>query len=458
MSAEKWGLGAVLVFVAGAAVANSDLMGLYLEARARDPQFEVARLQRELVQEKLPQARAGWRPVVHLAANTGQQQGQSSFSGAPLEDRSTRTWSWNLQLTQPLWRPAQSAAVAQADALARQADEQLRQAEQELLLRVAQSYLDTVVAQENLRVARTLVTAVLAQLDVAQRNFDVGMTTITDVHESRSRHALARAQWASAQADLDARRADLERLIGRWPGVLARPAPQAGGVSQGADRFAKGTDLRSPTELVEGSASVVDRQHPQTQGLELAVEAAKQEVYKQQGAHGPVLDMTAGYGRNFSSGSMTSPAEVLSRSRATQVGLQFNMPLYAGGLTASRVREAALQQARAEAELALVRGQLQAQEQQALAGWLWSAEQIKALAGAVDASVALVEASQMGYRIGTRINLDVLNAEQQRTAAERDLFKACAEAAMHRLRLKAARGQLEASDLLLVNEMLKVSK
>jgi outer membrane protein len=201
-------------------------------------------------------------------------------------------------------------------------------------------------------------------------------------------------------------------------------------------------------------ADVTD--HPQLKALVMGVEAAALEVRKQQAAHGPTLDATAGYGHNFSSGSMTSPTEVQSRSRAAQVGLQFNLPLYAGGVVASRVREAMAQQERAEAELAMLHGQLLMQVSQYQQAWLRSRDQIQALAEAVEASHALVEASLIGYRIGTRINLDVLNAEQQRASAERDVFKACADAAMFRLRLKAAQGQLGADDLTQVDEILKV--
>lgn len=449
---HRWtagGLGGLGVLLCSAAWGNADLMGLYRDARAQDPQLEVARLQREAAQEKLPQARAGWQPVVQLVGNIGRQDGQSSFTGAPYEDRSVRNGALSLQFTQPLWRPAQSASLAQADALVRQADEQLRGAEQELVLRVAQAYVDTVVAQESLRVARALLDAVLLQLEVAQRNFEVGMTTITDVHESRSRYALAKAQWMAAQTDVDMRRAELERLSGR-SNILAlrRPHPQVD-----SKAFGHGVGEAVTSNV---ATSQKNTNHPQVKALMLAVEAAEQEVRKQQAAHGPVLDLTASYGHTSSSGSMTSPTEVLSRSRATQIGLQFNMPLYAGGVVVSRVREAILQQERAQAELVLLQGQLRMQEQQFSGAWLRSNEQIRSLALAVQASHALVQASQVGYRIGTRINMDVLNAEQQRAGAERDLFKACADAAMYRLRLKAAQGQLSANDLAQVDELLKV--
>lgn len=422
-----------------------DLLALYGEAQARDPVYLAARYSLEATEQRLPQARAGLLPSLSLGAGESRQRGQASFSEAPYEDREVTSRNWSLQLTQPLFRPANWSAFRQADAQLRQAQAQFRQAGQDLMLRTAQAYFETAVAQESLAVAGAQLEAVDQQWQLARRNFEVGMATITDVHEARSRRDLARAQKIAAGNELTGRLAELERIIGRLPGRLAGlaadaplPPPEPAGVDPWIERAAA--------------------EHPAVAAQEANLESLEQEVARQRSGHLPTVDVNASYGNSFASGSMTSPTDVPVRSRSGQVGVQFNLPLWSGGAASARVAEAQANLGKARADLEAARRQAAIQARQAHSGIVTGLAQVEALASAVESSAESLEANRVGYRIGTRINIDVLNAQQQLYTARRDLARAKGEALLHGLRLKAAVGALDESDIVAINRLLADSR
>ncbi|RYG11605.1 MAG: type I secretion protein TolC [Burkholderiales bacterium] len=404
--------------------------------------LEAARRQFEATAEKLVQARASLLPHLSLNASTSRQKGVASFNDADYADRTVRNSAWTLQLAQPLWRPVLGLAYDQAELQAQQAQHVLQHAETELILRVSQAYFDALVATESISVAQTQVKAVEQQLALVQRNFEAGLTTVTDVHEAQARLALANAQHIGAMTESAARATELEKLLGEPTRPLARLLVDA------VPAFPEPAQVQNWIDLALAA-------HPLLRSQQLSVAIADREVAKLEKAHGPALEATAGYGRNTGTGSMTSPTEVASRSRSVQVGLQFSLPLYAGGAVQSRVREAVALREKAAAELEATRRQLTAQVRQAFTAVVNGHLQIQALVHAAQASKAAVDANKVGYRIGTRLNIDVLNAEQQQFLAERDLHKARADTLMQTLRLQAAGARLGEDDLRAVGRLLK---
>ena len=279
------------------------------------------------------------------------------------------------------------------------------------------------------------------QLALASRNYEVGIATVTDVHEAQARRDLALAQVAAADNEVLARFAGLEQNLGSLPKALATFAP----------------DHDLPPPPAEDARTWAERarsQHPAVRIQEAALAVAAAEIERSQAAHGPTLDFVASYGRNFASGSMGSPADVSSRIDAAQVGVNLNVPLFAGGAVSARVRESTALRDKAVDDLETARRQAASQALQAWSGIHQGRAQLVALASAVASSRSAVEDNKTGYRIGTRINIDVLNAEQQLYAAQREWFKARVETLMQGLRLKAAGGLLEEGDLAAVNRLL----
>lgn len=413
--------------------AAQTLMDAFRKAQAQDAQYAIARNTFDASLEKLPQARAGLLPTLNLSGNKNMQSGEASFSDAAYIQREPNNWSWTLQLTQPLLRWGNWASYQQADAQVRQAQEQFALAQQDLILRTAQSYFDVLLATESLRVLDAQLKAVDEQWVLAKRNFEVGTGTITDVHEAHAKHALSGAQRVAAVNELASKQADLERMLGE-PMVLA------------AVRLAQ-TLPAIRTERVDDWRSAASANNLQIKVQQAALEVAKREVDKSTSGHLPTLDLVLSRSTSYTSGTLSSPADLESRVNTQQVGLQLNVPLFAGGSTQSKVRESLALQHRAAAELELAQRNAESQVRQAFAGVTNGQAQVEALQVAVDAGNSAVEGNKIGLKIGTRIIPDVLNAEQQLYASLRDLSRARIETVTQGLKLKAAAGLLQITDL-----------
>ncbi|MBC7917735.1 MAG: TolC family outer membrane protein [Rhodoferax sp.] len=413
-------------------------------AQAQDAQFASARAAYHASLEKLPQARAGVLPTVALTANQNRQAGEASFSGAPFIERSPTSWSWSLQLTQPLFRYGNWVAYRQADAQLAQAEAQFSGAKQDLLLRCAQSYFDVVLARENVAVMDAQLASTKEQLTLAQRNFEVGTGTVTDVHEVRAKQAFSQAQRISAWNELLGKQAELERMLGSAKTV---PAVRIVGMLPTLDA----------ASMEEWRINAGAR-NPQVKSQEAALEVAKREVSKSRSMHMPSLDLTIGRSTNSSDGTLSSPADLSTRVNASQIGLQLNVPLFAGGGSQSRVRESLAQLEKAEADLANAKRAAETLARQAFWGVISGEAQTAALLQAVAAGVSAVEGNKIGFRVGTRINPDVLNAAQQLFSAQRDLSKSRVETLIQSLKLKAAAGALQEQDIVAIELLLEPTK
>jgi outer membrane protein len=453
-------------------VQAEDLITIYRQALIQDPVLEAAKFALEAAHQKIPQARAGFLPTVNWTANQARQAGITKLTPIePVEDTSTkseaevleqavtkitevkketepldrvvRTYGWTLQLTQPILRPVAWITYAQAGAQVRQAQAQYSQAQQDLIVRVAQAYFDVVVADNNVRVALAQDNSVDMQLTLAKRNFEVGTSTVTDVHEAKSRFELSKAQRIGAENELQAKQAELERITGNMPAKLAALQTQVI------------PPLPSPPELTSW-ISKAKEQHPMVLVQIEAQEVASKEISKNRAGHLPTLDFTASRSANYSSGSLSSPTDLETRAKTNQYSLQLSVPIYSGGMIDSRVKESAAMLSKTHAELESARRQVATMARQAFNGVMNGHAQIEALTAAVTASKSSVNANKIGYKIGTRINIDVLNAEQQLFAAMRDLSKARVETFMQGLRLKASIGILSEADLAELNQSLEM--
>lgn len=443
-SSRRWLAGLPLLLASFGAPA-ADLLEIYRQAQARDPVYRGAVYTLQAARERVPQARAALLPAVNLVGAASRQAGQASFSDLPAVARDVHTRSWNLQLSQPLWRATASAALDQAGQQELLAEAQFRQAEQELILRTAQAYLDILVAQEAEHVAHLQTGAMEQQRALARRTFEGGTGTVTDVHEAQSRLDLSRAQAVVAGNELQNKLAELTRILG------VSHARLAGLRADGALPRIEPAGLQPWLDSAR-------EQSIQVRIAQATLEVADREIAKSQAAHSPTLDLTAAYGSNFTSGSITSPADISVRSRSTQVGMSLTIPLYAGGGVQARVREAVALKGKAAEDLEAARRQAVAQARQAFAGVVNGAAQVQALASAIASSKSSLDANKVGYLVGTRINMDVLNAEQQLFAAQRDWHKARAETLLQGLRLKAANATLGEADLGAINELLETAK
>ncbi|MDY0012907.1 MAG: TolC family outer membrane protein [Rhodocyclaceae bacterium] len=431
----------VAVLVAGAWSAgawSADLMQTYREALANDAQFAGARAQREADQEKLPQGRAGLLPTIGLAANSTFNDFDVSTQGVDLTRRGN-TNAQTLQLSQPLFRWQNWVQFKQGELQALLGDVRLGQARQDLILRVAQAYFDVLNGQDALAAVSTLREAAGQQLELAKKSFEVGTVTITDVHEAQSRFDLASAQEIAAGSDLDVKRQVLAQIVGKPPEALAG--------------LRKGLELPRPQpERLGDWVQAAEAGNFGVQAQQLALEIADREVERNRAGHYPTVDLVASYGHNNSLSSSLTPGSM--KSDGSTLGVQLNVPLFAGGATSSRQREAVALKQRSLSDLDNARRSAALAARQSYLGVTSGLAQVKALEAAEISSTSALESNKLGYEVGVRINIDVLNAQSQLADARRQLAKARYDTLVAQLRLKAAAGTLAEEDVLAINALL----
>jgi outer membrane protein len=424
-------------------VRAADLLEVFHVAQVNDPVFAAARAARQAGQEKLPQGRALLMPSINLSANTTFNDQTTNYqAGSPLSassgNKRYNSNGYGVSLAQPLFRAQNWLAYTEAQLQVEQADAQYKIAEQDLVLRVAQSYFDVLIAQDNVQLVEAQKNAITEQLAQAKRNFEVGTATVTDSLEAQSRFDLILAQEVAAKNNLDVKRSGLQQLISEAPKNLE---PLGVGFK---------LDLPKPVG-VEQWVAEAQNNNPQIALALASATLAEKEVSRNQAAHLPTLDLVANYAKSNASGGSLGANDSNNKS----IGVQLNVPLFQGGSTSSKSREAEANQERGKQELENARRNVTTQTRQAYLGVESGMAQVQALQQALASSQSLLDASKLGQEVGIRTNLDVLNAQQQLYSTRRDLYQAQYNYLLSQLRLKAAVGGLGEEALSQVNAALR---
>jgi outer membrane protein len=420
---------------------GADLMAVYRDAIAYDAQYASARASLEAGREKLPQGRTGLLPTIGLAASTTWNDIDTTrrVAGATETNTKYNNNGWTVTLTQPLFRWQNWVAYTQSELAVAQAEAQFGLARQDLIVRAAQAYFDVLLAQDTLATARAQKVAIAEQLESAKRNFEVGTATITDTHEAQARYDLTSAQEIAADNDLSGKRQALRAVIGKEPeglknlrsGVqLVRPQPD---------------DINKWVEMAEASSASV-------QIYQALYEIATREIEKQRAGHYPTLDLVATRGR--SSATNSSTLGFGSDSNASTIGVQLSIPIFAGGAVVSKDREAVALKDKAGADLENARRTAALNARQAYLGVTSGLAQVKAYEAALTSSQSALDSNKLGYEVGVRINIDVLNAQGQLFDTRQKLAKARLDTLAALLKLKAVAGSLGEDDVAAINALL----
>ena len=420
------------LFSSGAMAA--DLMQVYQDALANDAKFAAARAQLEAGQESVVQGRAGLLPQIGLSADAAWNDAEiKSNLGTSSGDYDSR--GYGVQLTQPLFRWQNWVQFKQGELRTALAGAQFGAQQQDLVLRVAEAYFNVLNARDIVDAVTQLRTAAGEQRELAKTSFEVGTVTITDVHEAQSRFDLASAQEIAAQNQLEVARQALAQIIGKQPEALAS--------------LREGVTLARPQpDNIADWVSAAESGSLGVQAQQLVREIAAQEVERARAGHLPTVDLVASHGvRN-------KPQLATDRSEATLVGVQLNLPLYAGGRVSSVTREAAALRFKADADLEDARRSAALAARQSWLGVTSGMAQVKALEAARVSSSSALEANKLGYEVGVRINIDVLNAQTQLADTLQQLSRARYDTLLAQLRLKAAAGTLGEDDVRAINALL----
>ena len=420
-----------------------DLRQAYDAAYANDASIRASRAGAQASRERLPQAEAQRLPNVSLNAGRNYNDLTSktrSFLGQPVTTESQYySGSQTLSVRQPLYRPYIAALVRQAQAQANDADASLEKDEQSLVVRVGEAYFDALLARDQLSLVGAQKATYTTQLDAAKKSLAAGSGTRTDIDEAQARLDLTLAQELEAQQNVEFTRRRLETLTGQSLDTLA---------SLDVERFTPSAPVPAG---VEAWIERAEQASPELESLRAQLEAARQEIDKAEAGHKPTLDVVAQWARS-SSDSVTN---VNSRYDNKTIGLQLSVPLYSGGYVNSTVRQAVAAHERAREVLEATRRDLGVRVHREFRGMTEGVLRIGALEQAVRSAEQAVLSNRKSFEAGSRTTLDVLNAEQQKTAALRDLAQARYVYLVSRLRLQSLAGDDRLASVMEVNGWLR---
>jgi outer membrane protein len=415
-----------------------NLIDLYQAAQSYDASYQSAKVLYESSVFKAEQSLALSLPTVTLGSTASQNIRNSSV--VTPQEVSYMTQNATLSASQPLYRPANTATMAQSKKTLDQARTTLHTAEQDLIVRVSQAYFDVLAAQDTLTFVKAQKTAVSEQLASAKRNFEVGTATITDTREAQARFDLVIAQEIAAENDLRVKKLALDQLVGKSG---SQPKPLA--------------TVRLPEVQPADPQAWVDQgvsQHPNIRKARLQLDVAKLDTEVAKAGHKPTLDLTASafVNKNSSGSDLNALDSTLTRQ---SIGLTFSLPLFAGYATTNRIKETLALEDKARSDLDAAQRTVEQATRAAYFGVVSSMGQVKAFEAAETSSQVALDANKLGYQVGVRINIDVLNSQSQLFQTKRDLAKARYDVLLGNLKLRQANGTLKPDDLQSINALLQ---
>ena len=443
-------LAGALVLAFGAAGAQAQSLSEVVQAaRGYDATYLGARSSADAAHYRYEQSRAAHLPSASLQVQGGRQNSTSPTigidgNGAPVvtsETVKTTSAGATVNAQQNIFNRQNDLSIDQAQKLEDVAQSQLAQAEQDLIVRVSQAYFNVLAASDALNSVQGNSKAIGEQLASAKRNFEVGNATITDTREAEARADLAHSNQIAAENDLLVAKVTLDQLVGRngvtphplmLPAVLPPVMP-----SQASDWVA----------LAESDSQALKQAQIGLQVAELATQRAR-------AGHLPTLVANATYGRSRAHESIDSDLAFTGNSRNAGVSVTLNVPIFSGFLITNQVNEAAALERKARTDADGVHNQVVLGTRTAFVTALTQAAQVKALEAAEASSKLALEATVLGYKVGVKVNLDVLNAQSQLYSTQKDAAGARYNYLVSQLKLRQAAGNLTTNDLLPIDALL----
>jgi TolC family type I secretion outer membrane protein len=417
-----------------------NLLGLYREAVQGDPAYLAARADTQASREAAPQALSQLLPSVSFGgtrykhSNDQEYVGESAKYLPPDARKSSQKYSshsYTLGLTQPLFRAGSYIGWKQSQALVEGAEADLQWAEQQIGTRVATAYFDALLTEANLEVTKAQRDAYLTQLDYAQKAFQTGAGTRTDIDEARAQLDMAAAQTIELHYQLKYALDALKAIIDRPLTPLARLKPERMQLT------------RPDPDRLDAWIQKAEAVNPRLIALRASVETANLQIKRAMSGHLPTLDFVAQRGKTKSD----IPTAIDTKYDTTLYGLRFDMPIFSGGATMSQVRQAKAELDKTQQQLEEGRRLIGLMIRKEFDGIAQGVHWVRAYEQAVQSAEKGLESTRKGFRSGTRSTLDILIAEQNLANARRDLNRGRFNYVLSRLQLLSLVGELNEAEI-----------
>jgi outer membrane protein len=451
-----------LLLAIGAPLAHADdLIQIYQQARGSDPTLAGAEATKLATDENVDQARSALLPQISAALtfnrSTGGDKGDAFITdptdpnnSIPVNGVKTTDYTRTMggTLTQSLVDVSRWTALTSSKAIAKAGEATYDAAQQQLLISVAQAYFNVLTALDALKFADANEKALNRQLEQAQQRFEVGLAAITDVNDAKAQHDAAVASVITSQNTVDQTREAVRQLTNKEPGEfkklredlpLDRPNPD------------------DPKVWVD----LALKQNPVLSSAAFQVDAANSDINTARAGHLPTLNATLGYSRAVGWGSadvgvgQDIPNFSGDPRWGSSIGVTLNVPIFTGGFTQSRVRQAIYNRDFAQDQFEFNRRQVEAATRNNFRSVIAGVSEVEATKAAVVSAQSSVEATQAGYEVGTRTIVDVLISQQTLLQAQSSYSQARHTFVLNGLLLKQAAGVIEVKDLELINALLE---
>ncbi|WP_429145683.1 outer membrane channel protein TolC [Aeromonas veronii] len=424
----------VMVLLGISAGAHAEnLLDIYQQAQIKDPQLLQSKAVRDKAFEQINESRAALLPQINLGADLKYLQNKN-------DTQTNNKASGSLSLDQSIYRRSNWVNLDISEKSATQNDVAYNLEIQNLMVRTAKAYFDVLKAMDTLEFVRANKVAVERQLEQTQQRFEVGLTAITDVHEAEASRDQALADEINAENELDNSYETLRELTGidhRNLDVL------------NTDRF-------SPQKTAFGSDKWLELaldKNLQLHSARISKDIAKERIDLAKTGHEPTLDLDAGLQTSNTDYKLDSIQSGGNDNQAN-IGLTFKLPIYSGGATSSKVKQAQYDYVAASELLEKNFRSVQSTVRSSYNNVNASIGSVRAYSQSVVSADSALKATEAGYEVGTRTIVDVLDSTKKLYSAKQKLSEARYNYILNILSLKQAAGVLEVQDLVEVNQGL----
>ncbi len=442
----------VAASLASMTAAAANLEDVYQRAIANDPLIREADANRLAARESKPLAISALLP--QLSAGVGyddsDSDGSSPFGPQGQQgqfDRQAERDSWEVTLRQSVFRWENWAALRRANAETAQAEADYQAAQQDLVLRTSESYFNVLAAQDTLEAAQAAHDAIARQLEQSEKRFEVGLIAVTDVQEAKAAYDSATAALIQAKRNLATTQERLRELTGDTFDELSKP---------GADMPLAGPNPANAEDWVQ----LAMNQNASLISSRLAADITRHNISSERGGHFPSIDLVASRSSQDITADLVTngtPSTDDSESDDTTISLQLTVPIYSGGATSSRVRQAEFRHRAARERLERTARETERETRDAFLGVNSEVARVQSLRQAVESAQTALQATEAGYEVGTRTSVDVLEARRRLFEAQTNYARSRYDYLLNVLRLKLAAGTLDSKGLAEINSLLTES-
>jgi len=447
------------------AASAKDLLEVYGDAVQHDPTIQEAQATRRAAEEANPQALAALLPQLsgdYAVTRAGTDISEIEPLGVtptgealevPLSDKSWTTQrGYQLTLKQSLFSWNNWATLGRAHKQVAQAEADYRAAEESLIQRTAQAYFNVLNARDSLDAQVAALDAYTHQLDQANVRYEAGLIAITDVKEAQAQHDQTAAAVIDAKRNLASMQQALREITDQDYDFLAKP---------GDDMPLQTPQPADPARWVQVSMD----QNLTLLSSRLAADVARENVYIAQSGHAPTIDLTGIRSNNNQFGdqvvgiggpSIRYPYPFEQSNK--QIGVQVTVPIFSGGLVSSQARQAQFQWIAAKDHVITISRQTEHQARDAYNGIVSEVARVNALKQGVESAQVAMRATQAGYDVGTRTEVELLQQRQNLVQAQTSYAQARYDYLLDIVQLRLAAGTLDQQTLQQINSWLTVTQ